>query len=99
MNILDSLLGLKRSVISDAPSDVEITLFGEQNEILLSTVLHNEHYSARKVEKFTVTIDCPFTPTEVRLLPSEEKVDASIDGNKVAFEIESLDIIAMYSIK
>jgi len=99
VNILDSLLGISRSINSDAPDDVELTLFREKNEILLSAVLHNENYKARKVENFTVTVECPFNPTEVRLLPGEKQILSSTDGNKITFEIESLDMISMYSIK
>ena len=99
VNILDTYLGLERSVISDAPIDVELTLFREGDETLLSAVLHNENYRARKVEDFTVSVTVPEGARSVTLLPDETPVPAEIDGTRVKFTVEKLDMLAMYSIK
>ena len=99
VGFVDNLLGIKRSVVSDAPRDVELTLFKTDDEMLLSAVHHNEEYKARKVESFAVEVDCPFVPKSVTHLPSENTVSATVDGNRVKFTVENLDMLAMYSIK
>ncbi|MBQ9802974.1 MAG: alpha-L-fucosidase [Clostridia bacterium] len=99
VNILDTHLGLTRSVVSDAPVDVELTLFKTEDEVLLSAVLHNEAYRARKVEDFTVSLSTDFVPSRVLRLPDMTPVAAKIEGNSVTFTVEKLDMLAMYSIR
>lgn len=99
VGFLDRLLCLDRSVVSDAPRDVELTLFRTDNELLLSAVHHNEEYRSRKVENFTVEVNCPISPKSVTLLPSDAPVFATVEGNRVKFTVENLDMLAMYSIK
>ncbi len=99
VNILDTHLGLHRTVLSDAPADVELTLFKTNDELLLSAVLHSESYRARKVESFTVTVETDFVPKQVVLLPDNTPVSAETNGNRVSFTVDRLDMLAMYRIK
>ena len=80
-------------------ADFELTLFESEGELLLSAVLPNDNYKARKVESFKVSLRCKGAAGRVTLLPSGEEVRADFDGETVSFEIKDLDMLAMYSIK
>lgn len=98
VNLLKDFLGFKSSVVSDAPRDVEITLFKTENSVLLNTVLLNTEYKARVAEDFSVNITCDQKPKKVFLLPDMKEFPCTIDENTVTVNSKNMDIFNMYKI-
>lgn len=98
-NLLDTYLGIDRTVRTDAPEDVELVSFRAEKEMLVSAVLHNHKYKARKVEDFTITVKCDFAPKTVYSLPEEKEIPCRSSGNEITFECKGLDMLAMFRIK
>ena len=99
VNLLDTCLGFERTVVSDAPEDVELVTFRAEREMLVSAVLHNHRYKARKVEDFSITVRCDFVPQAVYRLPEEQKIPGRISGNEITFDCKGLDMFTMFQIK
>ena len=95
---MKQIFGFKPTIISDAPKDVEITLFKTQDAFLLSTVLLNTDYKARRVEDFKISAECDKTPKGVCLLPDGKALSFETCGNKVTFLCENSEIFNMYKI-
>ena len=98
INLMKQIFGFKPTIISDAPKDVEITLFKTQDAFLLSTVLLNTDYKARRVEDFKISAECDKTPKGVCLLPDGKALSFETCGNKVTFLCENSEIFNMYKI-
>lgn len=97
-NLLKKVLGFESAVSSDAPKDVEITLFKDENSMLVNTVLLNDDYKARHVENFEISIKCDKAPKGVLLLPEEKEILCRIDANTVTFDSQKMEIFNMYKI-
>lgn len=98
INLINEFFDIEYSLFSDAPKDVEITLFEDSDCITVNTVLLNEDYKARTVEDYVIGIRCPSMPKEVRILPSEKKIDFSYNDGFVKFESQNKNIFNMYKI-
>lgn len=98
-NLLTEFLGFEPTIVSDAPLDVELTLFKDGDRYLLSSALLSEQYKARRVEDFTVKLKLDITPTSVLKLPSGEEVEFKINGREVEVMISDPGIFTMIEIK
>lgn len=98
-NLLRDVLGFTSTVISNAPKDVEITLFKTNDGLLVNTVLLNTDYKARKVEDFEISIKCNKTPQKVLLLPEKREIPFMADGDIVTVKSENMKIFNMYKIQ
>jgi hypothetical protein len=99
VNIIEKYLEIDKTVISNAPDDVELVAFKAENEVLVDVVLHNEKYKARRVESFDVTVKCDFEPKAVYKLPQKTEVPVTVNTNSITFTCEDLAMFAMYQIK
>lgn len=99
INLMNNVLKLSPTVVSDAPKDVEITAFTTEDSVLVNTVLLNTDYKARKVEDFKISVICEKTPVGVCLLPESIDVPCTIDGNTITFESKNMKIFNMYKIE
>lgn len=99
VNLLDTYLGFEQTVTTDAPEDVELVTFRAEGEVLVSVVQHNRSYKARKVEDFSISVKCDFTPSAVYSLPEEKEIPSSVSGNEISFECKGLDMFTMFQIK
>lgn len=99
VNIVEQHLGINKSIISNAPYDVELVAFKAPSEVLIDIVLHNNRYKARRVESFDVTVNCDFNPTKIYKLPEGKELAFDVCGNSITFKCEDLDVFAMYQIK
>lgn len=99
--LLSLLLGNKRdfAVRTDAPEDVEITLFRGGDEILASAVLLSDRVRERAVPSFRLSIKCEREPKAVRLLPDGAPIKFSYKKGYVTFRARTLRIFDMYSIE
>lgn len=91
------LAGLKaESFFSDAPGNVEITVFQNNDSITVNCVsLQEEDFSS--VAPFTVKICCP-EPAAVLLLPEKQPLPFRHKDGYVEFSTRTLDIFDMYQI-
>ena len=87
---------------SDAPPDVEITLFDQpdSNRYILNLVNLQERRTVLPVGNFSVAVNKGDRQIErVLLLPDEERIDYEIDGQWVAIWIDELRIYKMIAIE
>ena len=97
--LLAEFLDFKPTITSDAPADVELTLFKDGDRYLLSSALLSDQYKARKVEDLSVKLTLDISPTSVTKLPSGEPVSFKADQNTVEFKITQPGIFSMMEIK
>lgn len=99
--LLSLLMGKKRdfAVRTDAPEDVEITLFRDGDELLASAVHLSDRVRERTVPAFRLSIKCEREPKAVRLLPDGAPIKFSYKGGYVTFRARTLRIFDMYSIE
>ena len=77
--LLSLLMGRKRdfAVRTDAPEDVEVTLFRDGDEILVGAVHLSDRVRERTVPAFRLSVKCEREPKSVRLLPDGAPVKFS----------------------
>ena len=100
-DILMSLLfGSKKDfkVRTDAPEDVEITLFEDKDEILVNMVHLFDRVKPRAIPSFRVSIKCATEPREIRLLPDGKPVKFTWRNGYATFRARTLNIFDMYQI-
>lgn len=97
--LLKHVLGLEQTIISDAPSDVEVIGFKTDNSIQIDAVLLHEGDRARKVEDFHVSVKCEECPEKVSLLPNDEEILFDYKDGMVSFTVSEMEIFSMYEIK
>ena len=84
------------SLFCDAPGNVEITAFRNQDSITVNAVaLREEDFS--RISPFSIKIRSP-KPTAVRLLPKKEPVPFAFKDGYTIFSTRPLDIFDMYQI-
>ena len=98
-NIIADVLGARKSIVSDAPYDVELTVFKTENSYLVSSVLLTNEYKARTLADFGVKLALDKAPSEVVLLPSEEKVPFEYKDGFAEFTFKSPRMFEMYEVR
>jgi hypothetical protein len=99
LNMFTEFLGFEPTLTSDAPTDVELTLFKDKDRYLLASSLLSEEYRSRKVEDFTVKLNIDIMPTSVLKLPSREAVDFNSDCDGIEIKFTDPGIFCMLEIK
>ncbi|MBQ7292237.1 MAG: hypothetical protein IJW79_00710, partial [Clostridia bacterium] len=88
----------KPSFVTEAPGNVEITLFESNGEKLVNCTVMTTGYKAYPVSPFKIKVKCDFAPKKVLLLPDEENVEFKYSDGYAEFEARKLDIFDMYRI-
>lgn len=96
--LIKELLAFTPTVVSDAPRDVEITVFDNGKELYVNTVLLCDDDKARKVEPFEIGIRCEKAPKEIMLLPDGNNVSFVYRDGYAVFESQNGKIFNMYQI-
>lgn len=99
LKLLQEVFGFESSLHADAPEDVEITAFRQEDGLQVNAVLVNHKPKARKVENFTVSVTCEQVPKGVCLLPEGKQMDCTVDGSTITFRVEDMQIFRMYKIQ
>ena len=97
VNLIKMIYKSEFTIFSDAPRDIEIVAFKDNNDILVSTVLLNEEYKARKAEDFSISVNCG-KPRDVLLLPEKKKIDYIFRDNTVTFDVKNNGIFSMFKL-
>lgn len=88
-----------QSVISNAPSQVEIVTFSTDDGLLISAADLGITDERLKLPAFSVSAKVARRPRRVILLPDESEVDFKYSDGRVSFEARSLDMFDMYKIE
>ena len=84
---------------TNAPDNVEITLFESEGEKLINCTVLTVGYKAYPVSPFTVRVKCEREPSAVTLLPEQTPVEFGYSDGYVAFEARKLNIFDVYRIE
>ncbi len=98
MNLMQTFFTLKHSIRSDAPWDVEITLFDAKDHLLVHCVQLEVGRKARRVEPFEVSVRCEKAPKAVLCLPEERPVAFRFADGHVTFPVQDWKIFEMFKI-
>lgn len=99
MNLFGDVFGFDSTLRSDAPDDVEITVFDDKDSLLVNAVLMNTRFKARKVEDIVVSLKTATAPESVVCVPENEPVPFTYEEGRVTFTIKDMKIFKMYEIK
>ncbi len=98
LNMIKYMTKSDFTVKSNSPEDVEIVAFCDGNEYLVSAVLINDSYFARKIYPFDIAVKVDGKVKDVVLLPEEKHVDYSVSDGYVTFIANNFHIFDMYKI-
>jgi hypothetical protein len=84
---------------STAPGNVQLTLFSDRGELLLSCVTMTDDVASYPVSPFTVRVKCHFRPTRVTLLPEGKPIKFTYRDGHITFRTRTLRIFDMYRIE
>lgn len=98
LNLLRTFFTLPESFRSDAPKDVELTLFENERGLSLNAVLLNEDEYARPVAPFTVCVRCEEKPKQILRLPEEGPVKFQYQAPYATFTVENPGLFSMFQI-
>lgn len=98
--LLSLVMGNKKdhSVKTDAPEDVELTVFEDGNELFVNAFVLSDRVKPRTVPSFRISVKCGKEPRAVRLLPDGAPVKFTWRNGYVTFRARNLHIFDMYQI-
>ena len=99
LNIIESVSKQAYSVYSNAPYNVEIVSYKDENGFTVNASVLCEEIKSTPVLPFEIRIKTDQKPSSVRLLPSEDDVPFSFDDGYTVFETRTLNIFDMYKIE
>ena len=99
VNILKYLFDFESILISDAPEDVEFTVYNRENFVQINCVLMNDSYIARKIADFSIEFKCDRRPKKVVLMPDRTEIPFEYFDNAVSFKVNNMKIYCMYEIE
>lgn len=99
INLIRSKLEVDLTIQSDAPENVELVSFKEDNAITVSCVTLNVKHNAKDIDGFEIKVLVEKEPVKVIILPEGEVVDFKYDGKYVTFKTKTLKIFEMYKIE
>lgn len=99
IKLLERELDFTSSLRSDAPDDVEITLFEDGDSLLLHTVLMSTRHVARKLENIDISLDCKKPPKCLVRLPDGAEIPFTAKGNTLHFTSAERGVLATYKIE
>ncbi len=83
---------------SNAPEDVELTLFGDGEKLTLAAVKLSEACRVTETEPFMACGRCEQKPKRVVHLPDSAPIDFTWDGEYVHFTIQRFHILSMVQV-
>ena len=83
---------------SAAPANVELTMFEDGGERLVSCIVHSQDTASYPVAPFAVKVRCETAPSSVTLLPDNTPVAFEYSDGYVTFMSRTLNIFDMYRI-
>lgn len=84
---------------TSAPGNVQLTLFSDRGELLLSCVTMSDDVDSYPIAPFNVRVKCHFKPAGVTLLPEGKPVKFTYRDGHITFRTRTLRIFDMYRIE
>lgn len=98
VELLQTAFNLNRTVTSDAPEDVEVIAFRDENCVTISSVQYCTGAVARHIEPFTVTVTSEIPPKQLLQLPDETNCDFEYVDGRIRYTVDNLNIFDMKKI-
>jgi hypothetical protein len=98
IGLLREVFGIEQTVYSDAPENVEIVAFTNNNEITVSSVQQCNGKKSYATDSFTVFVKSDKKPKKVLCIPSEEECGFSYENGSIKYTVESMKIFDMRKI-
>jgi len=99
LNIINSVSKQAYSVYSDAPFNVELVSYKDENSFTVNACVLCEEIKTVPVAPFEIRIKTNAKPKRVALLPSEEDVPFTFKDGYTIFKTRTLNIFDMYKIE
>ncbi len=87
------------SFSSDAPTNVEITMFKNEDSYTINTYLLTNEPKIFPIMPFNITVKAEKAPKKVLLLPNEEPMQFTYESGNIAFKTRVLNFFDMYKIQ
>mgnify|MGYP003303158589 CR=1 FL=1 len=98
LNIIESVSKPKYSLLSDAPHNVEIVSYKDENSFTVNVSVLCEESKSVPVVPFKIRIKTDAKPSRVILLPNEDQISFSYEDGYTIFKTRTLNIFDMYKI-
>lgn len=98
LSLLRQVFGIHQTVSSDAPADVEVIAFRDNNAITVSAVQLCDELHARHVEPFRICIKTDKKPQKLLQLPTETECSFHYEDGIVTYTVNALNIFDMKKI-
>ncbi len=99
LNLLSYASKKDFSFTSDAPTNVEITMFKNEDHYTVNTYLITNEPKIFSMMPFTISINADREPKDVLLLPNETSVPFTYTEGKITFKTRVLNFFDMYKIQ
>lgn len=100
VNIINALIDdTNLSFVSDAPYDVEITLFKDNDTRYVNVVNLNERKKITPKNSFEIKVYTGEKPQSVKAVPQNIDVEFTFDNGYISFESGKLEFFGMFKIK
>ena len=86
------------SFVTDAPADVEITVFDDRDAITVNVIHLNERAQMPVLPPFEIGVRSAKAPCAVELLPCGERIPFSFESGYVRFSTKHMHVFDMYRI-
>ena len=87
------------SFSSDAPTNVEITMFKNEDSYTINTYLLTNEPKIFPIMPFNITVKAEKAPRKVLLLPNEEPMQFIYESGNITFKTRVLNFFDMYKIQ
>lgn len=91
LELLREFFGIRQTVVSDAPYDVEVIAFKDNEEYTVSSVQLCERKVARHVEPFEVCVKTDKKPSKLLKLPDEAECEFTYDNGFVKYTVDGIN--------
>ncbi len=99
LNLLNYASPKEFSFTSDAPTNVEITMFENEDSYTVNTYLMTNEPKIFDITPFTISVKSDKAPKSVTLLPEKSPVEYTYENGKITFKTRTLHFFDMYEIK
>jgi len=96
--IMDVRSDMRFSIESDAPADVELTLFRDEKGMCVNAVHLSDASVSPAVPGFTIRVRTDAAPEKVLLLPEEGELPFEYEDGYTSFKARTLNIFDMYRV-
>lgn len=99
MNILYSAVPKEELMLeTSAPRNVELTMFRDNDSLLLHAVQVSDEYELSDINRFTISLKCEREPLSIELLPDHQPVPFSFADGRATFNVEGMKAFKMFKI-